>query len=536
MTEGGRSLRYSALAIVLHWLIAAAIVLQLMLGWRLDDLEGAARTAVLQLHKSVGITILLLSLARWAWRFAKPPPPEPAELAPWEKRLSAYVHTGFYVLMIGLPLTGWAMISSTRVGAGTRLFGLVPWPKIPILPILPAGLQNLVADLFGTTHALLVWVILALLALHILGALKHHLISQDAVLPRMIPGAKPGRLLEPRLLAIVLVALAATALAYLPRPDPAAVRPPVRTIASADLYLDVVQPALTRRCQSCHNEDRARGGLSVVRYEDLMLGGEGGAVIKPRDPAKSDLYRRITLPGGHKDYMPADGKTPLNADQIKLVQWWIAVGAPRSARVGDLKPADDLTAALTKVLRLGEGASGPGEKLPVVPAGDPQVISALEASGYIVRPVSVTSNLLEVNRYLRTPPSEADLANLVRLRQQVWRLILRDVSLGDGALDAIGQLQNLISLRIESNPITDAGLAKLGGLTRLRVLNLYGSKVTDAGIAAIQTLPALQSVHLWGTGVTEAGVMRLRAARPGLTVTLEAAPAAGPAAVPAPPV
>ena len=81
--------------------------------------------AVTQLHKSIGITILLLSLIRLGWRLTNPPPPEPPTLAPWERMLSQVVHWGFYFVMIAMPLTGWLMVSASKTAIPTVLFWTV---------------------------------------------------------------------------------------------------------------------------------------------------------------------------------------------------------------------------------------------------------------------------------------------------------------------------------------------------------------------------------------------------------------------------
>src|SRR3990167_6088252 len=215
--------RYSLVAIVLHWVIAVAIVFQLVLGWRghalRTTLEGFG---LIQLHKSVGVTILALSLARLAWRLTHRPPPEPDTLAPWERRLAVATHWSFYVIMIGLPLSGWVVISTSKITIPTLLYGVVPWPHVPGLAELAApakGAWNLVA--YGV-HKSLAWSAWGLLTLHVAGALKHQLFSRDEpVLARMAPGARAGRWLEPRLIAIVAVAGAVAAAGLL-------VSPPVR--------------------------------------------------------------------------------------------------------------------------------------------------------------------------------------------------------------------------------------------------------------------------------------------------------------------
>ena len=125
-------------------------------------------------------------------------------------------------------------------------------------------------------------------------------------------------------------------------------RPKVTDIAKADIYLDIVAPSLKSRCSSCHNEGKKRGDLSVVHYDALMAGGESGAVIVPNDPAKSDLYHRISLPADNVDHMPKNNKTPLTPDQVEAIRWWISNGAPANGLVGALKPPEDVLGHLKK--------------------------------------------------------------------------------------------------------------------------------------------------------------------------------------------
>lgn len=166
---------YAAVAIGLHWTIAAAILFMIWLGWNMDENE-----ARYQLHKSVGITILVLTLARISWRVLNPPPPLPDTLSVWERRASHAVHLGFYGLMLALPLTGWLYVSTAQdFDIPTVLFGLVSWPDLPF----PAALN----PVLEAVHSRLAWLALLLLGLHVAGALKHEFTSQDGVLRRMLP-------------------------------------------------------------------------------------------------------------------------------------------------------------------------------------------------------------------------------------------------------------------------------------------------------------------------------------------------------------
>jgi len=205
-----RSLRYAPVAIGLHWLIALAILFQISLGWRMDDhAHGAQTYLVFQLHKSVGITILLLSLIRLGWRLSHPPPPLPANLTTWERRLAALTHIGFYVIMICLPLTGWLIVSASKTQIPTLLYGTVPWPHLPGLAHASAETKAAWHFVGEAGHGVLAKLTYLLFALHVAGALKHHLFDRDDTLARMIPGVRSGAWLDPRALVLAVAVIAA---------------------------------------------------------------------------------------------------------------------------------------------------------------------------------------------------------------------------------------------------------------------------------------------------------------------------------------
>jgi len=221
------SARYSGLAILLHWLIAALIVLQVVLAGRMEGPTTPERFAVFQLHKSIGITVLILSLLRLGWRLLNPPPPLPATLAPWERRLARWTHAGFYIVMIGMPITGWIMVSASRIAVPTRLYGVIPWPMIPGLPELAPTARKAWQAAGALGHGGIIKFAYVLLALHVAGALKHQIFSRDEpVLGRVAPGAVAGRWREPRLLLIALAFVGVIAFGRLVQPRPPMAAPP----------------------------------------------------------------------------------------------------------------------------------------------------------------------------------------------------------------------------------------------------------------------------------------------------------------------
>lgn len=174
--------RYSRVAIALHWTVAALILLNFPIGFFNEGIESRFGVSTMWLHKSIGLTVLLLSIGRLGWRLFHRPPPLPETVARWRASVSAAVHRLFYALMVLLPLTGWV-----RTSAGSyplTWFGLVDVPKFAIARGSPE------ARLAASAHDLLAWTMLALVALHVAAALHHHFVLRDAVLRRMLP-ARP---------------------------------------------------------------------------------------------------------------------------------------------------------------------------------------------------------------------------------------------------------------------------------------------------------------------------------------------------------
>jgi cytochrome b561 len=142
----------------------------------------------IQFHKSVGLTVLVLSLLRLGWRLVNPVPPLP-DTPPAIKHLVHGTHYLLYFLMIAIPLAGWALVSSSPLGLPTSYFGLFHWPHLPFLAELPRAQKKVLSHEFITVHMYLAFSAIALLVLHVAGALYHQLHGDD-VLRRMLPGTR----------------------------------------------------------------------------------------------------------------------------------------------------------------------------------------------------------------------------------------------------------------------------------------------------------------------------------------------------------
>ena len=171
--------RYDSIAIAFHWTIALLILVNWPIGHFAEVIEARLGRNLVPLHKSIGLTVLGLSVLRLAWRLAHPPPPLPPSIGPWRAAAARATHAAFYVLIIAVPLSGWMRTSAGRYPLSW--FGIVELPKFPIAP------RSAEAALASGGHRLLAWTMLALVVIHVAAALHHHLRLRDAVLLRMLP-------------------------------------------------------------------------------------------------------------------------------------------------------------------------------------------------------------------------------------------------------------------------------------------------------------------------------------------------------------
>lgn len=182
--ETGKRVRYGTVAIVLHWLIAGLVLTNIALGLSFANTPEAQSgvSALPQWHKSIGLTVLLLSLARLGWRLSHN---APALTGPFSA-LARAVHILFYVLLIATPLAGWALVSVSPRNITTIYFHLFSWPHIGFLHAIPIAARRHDISTFVTIHNSLAFSALGLIVLHVVGALYHQLRGDDTM-RRMLP-------------------------------------------------------------------------------------------------------------------------------------------------------------------------------------------------------------------------------------------------------------------------------------------------------------------------------------------------------------
>ncbi|MDE2304669.1 MAG: cytochrome b [Gammaproteobacteria bacterium] len=183
MPTANAARRYGAVAQLLHWTIAALIVLQFVLAkWAARLPLGMEKLGLLARHKSFGMTILALAVLRLGWRVFHPAPPLPATAGRTVRGAARAMHASLYALLFAMPLSGWLMSSAKNYSVSW--FGLFTWPNL-------IGPNESAFGALRRIHHGLGTALLILAVLHVLAALKHHFLDKDDVLLRMLPRVKP---------------------------------------------------------------------------------------------------------------------------------------------------------------------------------------------------------------------------------------------------------------------------------------------------------------------------------------------------------
>lgn len=273
------------------------------------------------------------------------------------------------------------------------------------------------------------------------------------------------------------------------------------TSASADpntFYGARIQPIFTARCITCHGEDKQKGNLRLDSYPALVRGGKDGPVIQTGNTQGSDLFRRISLPASHDDFMPK-GKQPLTADQVKAIELWIGAGASDKLAVNAIRNAPSGSAVPAEV-KFEEVAPAAVAKLRSAIA---QAVSHLQKQfPDILDYDSRSSADLRLNAsILGSKFGDQDLEAFAPVAEHIIVADLSRTAVTDHSADAIAAMKRLRVLRLMDTRLTDATLLRLETLNQLESLDVYGTPITPAVLPVIAKLPKLSHFYAGQTGI-----------------------------------
>ena len=186
--------RYNRTAMTLHWVVAALIFVNVVLGLSAQYAADAHVRPLIDMHKSIGLTVLGLVLLRILWRLSHKPPPMPRSYPGIEKVAAHAAHIALYAVILLLPLSGYLHDSAWTGGATHPLvwFGILHLPRMPIIKSFDPATKTHLHAVFAAAHTYIGYVLYGLVGLHLLGVLKHHLIDRESEISRMLPAGRRG--------------------------------------------------------------------------------------------------------------------------------------------------------------------------------------------------------------------------------------------------------------------------------------------------------------------------------------------------------
>ena len=288
------------------------------------------------------------------------------------------------------------------------------------------------------------------------------------------------------------------------------------------VYEHVIHPILVERCAYCHDAEKQEGDLRLDSYFALLQGGEGGPGLVAGDVENSALVARMLLPVKEEKHMPPTDKPQPTPEEISLVQWWVAQGAPEEKKKSELSVPDAIEEALASLVSPAERKAreeaarreraeqrrrllAERERLqPLLDVFDKRFPGAL---GY-VSSEAPDLNFTSVSHASSFGPD--DLKWLLPFADVLVSADFSRSAIDDRAVDVIAQLTALRALNLSQTEVSDAFIAGLLPLQQLELLNIYGTRVGSGSEALLLQLPALRTLFIGNSEYSAEQTVALR--------------------------
>jgi uncharacterized membrane protein len=299
-----------------------------------------------------------------------------------------------------------------------------------------------------------------------------------------------------------------------------------KTLAETEevfLYRDQIKPIFQNKCYGCHSQIKRKGKLRLDTEAFILQGGKDGKIIKTGNAGKSPLYTHLILPLEDDLHMPPKGKKQLTSKEINIIHEWIDKGNPFGSIIIHTKKeklkADSIISE--SIIQLSAPIPVAEHTISIeknIPPADQSEIDLLESKNIIVNKIKEESNELSINFVNVKNIQPSILDDLAKLNQQVVTLKLSNQPITDEFIQKLTGFKQLRQLQLENTKITDAGLIDINNLDALQQLNLYGTNITDKGLSYLIACKNLKTIYLWKTKTTLLGINQLKKALPNVKI------------------
>lgn len=263
---------------------------------------------------------------------------------------------------------------------------------------------------------------------------------------------------------------------------------------NAVFYTDIIQPILTQRCVSCHNDKKTKGGLKMNSYNAIIKGGKNGSVLMINNSMESKIHKRMTLPIEDRYHMPPKSRTQPSKEEIELIKIWIDNSASKNALVVDLPIPKKMLASFF-----------PDKPNGIFPEKDEEVVNNIQLSnlrdkGFLVVNIFESSPFLKVSCINVGDFRDKSVQQLIDIKDNIVELDLSNTKVTDDVFEYIRDFKNLTILKLDNTNISGAKSNILSNLTNLKKISLINTPFDFKYISNFYKYPNLTNVNLFKTG------------------------------------
>ena len=276
-----------------------------------------------------------------------------------------------------------------------------------------------------------------------------------------------------------------------------------------NVYHDIVQSVLDKKCVSCHNSNKSKGELVLTEYSSIRKGGKSGSVFD----AQHGILHRINLPLNHEKHMPPQDEKQLEETELTILKSWLELGGPDSLRYSELDLESELHQIIEQLIDQNKENKWLG-----LPELSDQKIQDYSSDYCTIRRVFGGSNALQVLIFPHESFSTEELENLNSISEHIIDLNLSKLPITSEHLGIINKFINLELLDLSGSLIDHEDLMLLSNLTKLRSLKIYETQIGREASDVFALFPVLADLYLYNTSFSNLELEQLKETYPALNV------------------